>query len=232
MSRLLFLSFLAISQFTPGPDTVRAAGNEATPGSPPEKAVCQVCFMIGEGATPEKVKASTVFKGTPYYFCSRECQKIFETDPAGFVLSEFPSTAPSFSVRDLEGNALDRGSFNDRILLLDFWATWCKPCVKTMPALAALQQKYKDKLVVLGISIDENPETVRKYVAKHAPGYQIAVDDTVAPAWQVYRVKVVPTAFLIDAGGTMAGRWVGPSDGRRIGEAIDSLLALPDQRAK
>jgi len=230
MFAVLSLLLAAGSLFAAQPDTLRGGPEIIAP--PPEKAVCAVCFMRGEGSSPEKVKASTVFDGTPYYFCSHDCKKAFESDPTGFIPLILPSPAPVFSVRDLDGNLLDQNSFKNRILLLDFWATWCKPCIKTMPELAALQKRYEGKLVVLGISIDETPEAVRRYVTKHGSEYRVAMDAKESPAWQAYRVKAVPTACLIDSNGRWIRRWIGAPPAGAIGAVIDSLLALPAQGAK
>ena len=235
---LVLVAFLLATDAssTPGSLTLSDSSQAKTspvPPKPPEEAICQVCFMRGEGPVLEKVKASAVHEGTTYYFCSAECGKAFEADPAGFVPVALPRPAPGITVRDLDGKPLDLESLKGRTVLLDFWATWCKPCEKTMPILSEFQARYREKnLVVLGVSIDESPDKVRKYVEKRRPGYQIALDDTKSPTWQAYRVKVVPTAYLIDAKGQLIAEWFGNLESKSVAALLDSVLASPVQGAR
>ena len=82
-------------------------------------------------------------------------------------------------------------------MLLDFWATWCVPCKKSMPELQALHDKYAARgFRVVGISIDEGGASkVKKYVKSKKLTYPIAVDSEKSPAWEAFRVKAVPAAF-------------------------------------
>ena len=71
-----------------------------------------------------------------------------------------PATAPAFTVRDLDGREISSASWRGKVVILNFWATWCPPCRAEIPDLVALQDKYRDRLVVIGISEDEAPPEV------------------------------------------------------------------------
>lgn len=80
--------------------------------------------------------------------------------PAPTPVFSLPMTAPDFSIKDISGNIVSLEDFKGKIVLLDFWATWCPPCNQTIPELIDLQKKYQDKgLVVLGVSIDDINQT-------------------------------------------------------------------------
>lgn len=107
--------------------------------------------------------------------------------------------APAFSVVDLSGQAWTEAS-GPGYLLVDFWASWCAPCIKEIPALNALQKKYAagGQLRVLGLSLDKSPAKMEAAAAKQRVAYPVAwVDPKVASA---YGVKGFPTAFLIKDG--------------------------------
>jgi thiol-disulfide isomerase/thioredoxin len=128
----------------------------------PDEALCTVCALRGE-TEPEKVKAHTDYEGKTYYFCSKNCQKEFEAEPLAYLPPQLPRAAPAFVVETLDGRDVSLNDFENKIVLLDFWASWCKPCFEMMPKLQELYDAYSDKdFVVLGISIDEGDDRVKK----------------------------------------------------------------------
>ncbi len=177
---------------------------------------------------PEPVRATRTREGVEYGFCSERCAREFDADPFAFIPAPLPRPAPAFAVRDLDGRKVTLDSLRGRVVLLDFWATWCAPCVKSMPELEALHRKHAARgLTVLGVSTDEGGlEPVRKFVQARKVSYPIALDDERAPAWAVYRVKAVPSAFLIDRGGNIVAQWTGAAPKRKELEAkLEQLLA-------
>ena len=87
-----------------------------------------------------------------------------------------PATTPEFTVRDLDGRELSSASWRGKVVILNFWATWCPPCRAEIPDLVALQDKYRDRLMVIGISEDEAaPEVVRQFAARHNVNYPIVM---------------------------------------------------------
>ena len=113
-------------------------------------------------------------------------------------------------------------------MLLDFWATWCAPCRKSMPDLQALHKKYAERgFAVIGVSIDEGGagqgEEVRHVQKKIT--YPIAVDSEKTPAWEAFKVKAVPAAFLLDRDGRIVAQWNGVSaPAAEIEEKLAALL--------
>jgi len=195
----------------------------------PEKALCLVC-KVTEGATEEEpVKAVRTHEGKEYGFCSEKCAKAFEADPAAYLLPEFPRPAPKFALKDLAGRAVSNESLKGKVVLLDFWATWCVPCRKSMPELQALHKKYAQRgFTVVGVSIDEGGPArskVKKFVTSKKITYPIAIDAEQNPAWDAFLVKAVPAAYLIDRDGRIVAQWTGsPAEGRELEDKLATLL--------
>lgn len=188
--------------------------------------VCQV--KHGE-AEPEPIKATRTHDGKSYGFCSEACAKEFAADPLAYLPPVFPRAATPFALTGLTGEAYTLESLQGRVVLLDFWATWCAPCRKSMPELQSLHAEYAAQgLTVLGVSIDEKADAkVRKYVAAQKYTYPMAIDAAKDPAWQAYRVKSVPAAFLLDAEGRIVAQWTGRSPVASEVEAqVKALLGL------
>lgn len=196
----------------------------------PDKAVCPVCAVLestGE-PEPEKVKAWKEYQGQPYYFCSAECLKKFDEDPQGFIPPVFPYPAPHIAARGLDNREIALKDYAGKVVLLDFWATWCKPCEKLMPGLQRLSDQYAEKgLVVLGVSIDEDKdaaEKVQKFIEKKKITYPVLLDVLEEPAWAAFHVKAIPAMFLIDRQGNVVGRWLGGFEHQEVEGEILRLL--------
>lgn len=193
----------------------------------PEKAMCTVCALRGE-TEEEKVKAHSKHAGKDHYFCSEGCKEAFDKDPSAFIPQKLPRPAPAFSVQTLDGKSVDLGDYNDELVILDFWATWCKPCVEMMPALQRLHEAYADKgLAVLGVSIDEGKDRVKKikkFVKKVGVTYPIFSDAAATPAWHAFKVKAIPALFLIDRDGRIVAQWLGAVDHAAVEKEIQKHL--------
>ncbi len=193
-----------------------------------KKAMCLVCVVSHGEAEEEEVKAVRPYGGKEYGFCSEKCAKAFDADPAAYIPPSLPRPAPAFSLKALDGSPLSNASLKGKVVLLDFWATWCAPCRKSMPELQALHRKYAGRgFAVVGVSIDEGgPAKVKKYVAAKKIGYPIALDSEKSPAWDAYRVKAVPAAFLIDRQGRIVAQWTGiPANAAELEIKVAALLA-------
>lgn len=192
----------------------------------PEKAICAVC-RITEGATaPEKVVASSTHQGATYYFCSKKCQEEFDTDPEAYLPPVLPRPAPNFTLSNLAGEKITLESLRGKVVLLDFWATWCKPCVKSMPQLNGLHEKWnKSGLSVVGIAIDEDgKKKVEPFILKHKIVYPILVDTAENPVWETYKVKIIPMLFLVDRQGQIVQQWLGEMNLQEVESAASALL--------
>jgi thiol-disulfide isomerase/thioredoxin len=208
------------------------AGEDAHAHAAPAQAEhgrCLVCAVLHGEAEDEPVRAKHTHEGKEYGFCSAKCAQEFAADPEAFLPPVFPRQAPGFALTTLAGQPVSLDSLRGGVTLLDFWATWCAPCRKSMPELQALHERYADKgFRVLGVSIDEKADAkVRKYVAAQKYTYPIAIDAAKPPAWQRYRVKSVPAAFLLDGEGRIVAQWTGRSPVASEVEAqVKGLLGL------
>ena len=196
-----------------------------------EKMLCLVCKVKEGSSEAEAVHAVRTHDGARYGFCSEKCAKEFDADPAAYVPPSFPRPAPELDVTDLKGKPVNWQSLRGTVVLVDFWATWCAPCRKSMPELQALHDKYARRgFTVLGVSIDEGgPGKVKKLVASKKFTYPMALDSEKAPAWERFHVKAIPAAFLVDQQGRVIAQWTGaPANARELEEKLVSLLGGVD----
>jgi len=192
------------------------------------EAICPVC-RVHEGETEaETVVASIDHDGHSFGFCSTDCRDRFLEAPASYVPPVFPRPAPAFVVRDLEGKDLASATLEGRTILLDFWATWCPPCVADLPKLSALHDRYNDAgLTVVSVSIDEGKGATRKVarmIKKRKATHPVFLDSPESPAWADYLVRTVPAQFLIDASGNIVAQWLGKVDLENVETEIARLL--------
>jgi peroxiredoxin len=133
--------------------------------------------------------------------------------------------APGWEVKDLDGNALGSASLRGKVVVLDFWATWCPPCRKEIQGFVDIQKRLGDKGVqVVGLSAGEEPNVVKKFGANAAVNYPLAVDDgRIAEAFG--GVNALPTTFVIDRTGRIAARHVGYTSVKEFERDILPLLS-------
>ena len=124
-------------------------------------------------------------------------------------------TAPNFSLPDLYGQMTSLEQYRGSIVVLDFWASWCPPCKLSIPELVKLQEKYKEKgLVILGISLDDperaSDEYLRAFKEKYRINYAILrYDRQVLIDYFAFETPAIPTIFLIDREGKIRDKFVG-----------------------
>jgi thiol-disulfide isomerase/thioredoxin len=131
------------------------------------------------------------------------------TDGATVSLYRDPVTLADFKVTDLEGKTLTSADLKGKVVFMNFWATWCPPCRAEIPDLVALQQKYKDQIVVVGISEDEiAPDQVKAFAAQYAVNYPIAMNTP--ELRKIFKgIVALPTTFVIDRDGKLVQKHVG-----------------------
>ncbi len=118
-------------------------------------------------------------------------------------------SAPDFTVSD--GSAtVHLASYRGHVVLLNFWASWCIPCVEEMPSLLALHHEQPN-LVILAVSIDDDPEAYSNFIAQHHVDL-ITVRDPSQSAAKLYHTEMWPETYLIDRKGTIRSKFVGPQD--------------------
>ncbi len=115
--------------------------------------------------------------------------------------------APDFSLKDLSGKTVSLASYRGRVVLLDFWASWCPPCRMSIPELVGLQEKYRDKgLAVLGVSVDDPERTSNKDLQEFKKSAKInypilRCDQKVLKDYFAGQRMAVPTMFIINEKG-------------------------------
>ena len=109
-------------------------------------------------------------------------------------------TAPSFTLTDLANREISLEEFRGKIILLDFWASWCAPCRTTMPVIEKLSKEYPNDLALLAVNMGEPRSAIEKYMLDQALSLQVLLDEkeTVSAAYGAY---VIPMQFLIDRSG-------------------------------
>jgi peroxiredoxin len=145
----------------------------------------------------------------------------------GFTVFPKPADLEDFSVKALDGSSTKLSSQRGKIVLLNFWATWCPPCQAEMPAIEALWKKSKDKaFTVMGISVGEAPGTVKDYIAKKGFGYPVFVDPS-GEIGSLFGARSIPTTYVVDKDGKAIAGIVGgaPYDGAEAAALFSELAS-------
>jgi thiol-disulfide isomerase/thioredoxin len=116
---------------------------------------------------------------------------------------------PAFKAVDVQGRPLSTADYRNKVILVNFWATWCPPCREEIPDLIALQNKYRDQLQIIGISQDAgDAAAVAQFAAAHGMNYPVVM--TTPEIERLFpNVYALPTSFLVDRDGRIAQKHVG-----------------------
>ena len=149
------------------------------------------------------------------------------TPPAASAPAALPvlRRAPEWTLKDVDGREVKSADYKGKVVVVDFWATWCPPCRKELPEYVAMQKKYAERgLVILGFSVDELPPAeVKAFGEKMKINYPLIMADG-ATAEAFGGVEGLPTAFVIDREGNIRHVKVGLSDPAAYEALIASLL--------
>ena len=135
--------------------------------------------------------------------------------------------APEFELKDPAGKQVRLRDLRGNVVFLNFWATWCAPCIEEMPAMEKLHQKLqKDGLVILAVNFQEGPEPVKAFLTKHTLTFTALLDRDGKVA-EFYQAWALPVSVLINKRGEIAGKAMGIKDwyGDEALELFRKLLA-------
>jgi len=144
---------------------------------------------------------------------------------AGACMANAKPANWDFKLKDLEGKEVELASYKGKVVLLNFWATWCGPCKAEIPGFVELQEKYKDQLTIIGYSVDDTAELAKKYAAEYKMNYPILlgegredVQDAYGPIWGI------PASFLISKDGRVCRKLMGIAPKTVFEKEIVALL--------
>jgi thiol-disulfide isomerase/thioredoxin len=140
-----------------------------------------------------------------------------------------PKQAPAFELKEIGGEIYTSGNLKGKVVLLNFWATWCPPCVEELPSLNRLQQRYRDKaLEIVSIDFRETPEEMTSFLQQTPVDFPVLldIDGRTSLAWGVFSF---PSSFIIDRKGRIrytANRAI-DWDSEEVWQVADRLLNEP-----
>ena len=135
--------------------------------------------------------------------------------------------APDFNLKTLDGQNLQLSAMKGKVVLLDFWATWCPPCREEIPHFKELYAQYRDKgLMVVGVALDEGGEKdVQPFAQQNQINYPLSATGAQELGQRYGGVRGIPTTFLIDKQGKIAQKYVGYQAKEVFEKEIQTLLA-------
>ena len=147
------------------------------------------------------VASFAVWTGVRHYMQHRVDAGVVQAEPGKKLTLRFfrdPAPVPAFTARDLDGRSISSADWRGKVTIVNFWATWCGPCRAEIPALIALQEKYRDHLQIIGVSEDEvSPEIVKRFAADQKMNYPVVMNTP-----EIQRifagVSALPTSFVVD----------------------------------
>jgi thiol-disulfide isomerase/thioredoxin len=138
-----------------------------------------------------------------------------------------PQPAPPFLLQDLDGNVVSTAQWPGKVVLLNFWATWCPPCREEIPLLVQLAKKYRDSLLIVGVSVDDgSPDDVREFAKAFRVNYPVVMWSRELIA-EYGGVPALPTTFLINKDGRVVQKHEGLYPPQVYDTEVRALMGLP-----
>lgn len=136
--------------------------------------------------------------------------------------------AHDFTLSDINGKKITLSEMKDKVVMIEFWATWCPPCRQSIPDLNTIYEKYKDRgFVLLAISLDKGSDAqsnVMSFMKEYPIAYTVLLDN--GETGRKYGVNSIPTSFIIDKNGRIVNKHIGysPNSANAISQEIEALL--------
>jgi cytochrome c biogenesis protein CcmG, thiol:disulfide interchange protein DsbE len=138
-----------------------------------------------------------------------------------------PDPAPEFALKDMDGKPLTLAGLRGKVVLLNFWATWCGPCREEIPSLIALQKLYKDRLQIVGMLTDDDDQAMlRKLIEAEGINYPVALA-TPEIRMEYGGIPALPTLFVINSEGRVVQKHVGLFNPALYETEVRALLEMP-----
>jgi peroxiredoxin len=155
---------------------------------------------------------------------------VLSVAPAAPVRSApaLPAPAPAWKLKDVDGKTVTSDQFKGKVVVLDFWATWCPPCRTEIPGFVALQKKYgPDGLVIVGVSMDtDGTAPVKKFIKDVGINYTVVMgDDDIVSAFAP--IDGYPTTFIIDRDGLVRSKKLGKKPAAEFEKDVVAVLRPP-----
>lgn len=157
--------------------------------------------------------------------CDKQNSEQLDAENTNTEIEARSEKAADFSLKTTDGKTLKLSDYKNKIVILDFWATWCPPCRKGIPDLVAIQKEYKKDVVIIGISLDrENTlRDVAPFIKEYKINYPVVYGN--AEVVKAYGgVQAIPTSFIIDKKGNVVDTHVGLVSKETYTDKIKSLL--------
>ncbi|MBI5212688.1 MAG: TlpA family protein disulfide reductase [Nitrospirae bacterium] len=152
----------------------------------------------------------------------------FAQPPSPFAVDKLSGQkATDFTLKDINGNPVSLSSFKGKVVLLNFWATWCPPCRSEIPSMNKLYQKLKGRgFTILAVSTDRAVVDVKDFLKTMPVSFPVVVDYNLTVSRSLYKVFMLPTTFLIDRKGVIVEKYFGDQDWTEpeIVKEIEALL--------
>jgi cytochrome c biogenesis protein CcmG, thiol:disulfide interchange protein DsbE len=147
----------------------------------------------------------------------------FRFDPKVVESPLIGKPAPEFTLLDLDGNTYSLSELRGKPVVINFWSTWCPPCIQEHPWLERASQQYAGRVHFLGVIYQDDPETIRRFLRQRGAWGPALVDpdNRVALAYGVFGP---PETFFVDAQGTIVDKVIGAVPPRYLSEKLDELL--------
>ena len=132
--------------------------------------------------------------------------------------------APDFSLKTLKGNTVNLSDFKGKVIIIDFWATWCPPCRAEIPHFVSLYEKYRDEgFQMLGVVLDKNKASIEDFAKEYKINYPLLIpDEKILKDYGP--IIYIPTTFLISGDGRIYKRYIGYQDKSVFEEDLRTLL--------
>src|SRR5579863_3504668 len=137
-----------------------------------------------------------------------------------------PDPAPELKITTLDGKPLTLASLHGKVIFLNFWATWCGPCRAEIPDLIALQDRYKDRLQIIGLNVDDEEADIKQYADEMHINYPVAMTSNDIRI-QYGGIPALPTSFVLDTEGRVVQKHVGLWNPAVYETEIRFLLGMP-----